>query len=306
MIPKPPPVRPTFSIIIPTRNRARTLPRTIASALSQTYGDFEVIVVDDGSDDDTLEVVGAIEDCRLRHLTQRKLGRSAARNAGVRAALGNFVTFLDSDDEVLANWLADFDEGFSSAARVGIVCTGYRHREAGRGDRDVMPRTLGAFFGAEGQRGLFMAQTFSLRRELFLEVGGYAEALSFSENTELAMRLVPHCLHGDWQIVSLDRVGSIYHVDRPGDRSLQSLQMDLESSEYILEQHRDRLDRVPRIHALYLGTAGVRAARLGDFRKARALFARGVAAYPRNVRNLARCVLATLPWVARRVWDRQR
>ena len=90
--------RPYFSIVIPTYNRAGYITRTIESVLGQTFADLEVLVVDDGSRDNTTEVVGAITDSRLHYLPKENGERGAARNYGLRRAKGEYVLFLDSDD----------------------------------------------------------------------------------------------------------------------------------------------------------------------------------------------------------------
>lgn len=92
--------RPTWSVIIPTYNRAGLLVRSIGSVLDQTFADFEIIVVDDGSSDNTLEVVRSFADDRIVYLVQdRNLGAAAARNTGMKQACGRFIAFLDSDDQ---------------------------------------------------------------------------------------------------------------------------------------------------------------------------------------------------------------
>src|SRR3954470_1810603 len=87
----------TVSVIIPTYNYARYLPQAIDSALGQTHAPLEVIVVDDGSTDDTPRVLEAYAS-RIRVIRQANQGAGAARNAGIAAARGEYVAFLDSDD----------------------------------------------------------------------------------------------------------------------------------------------------------------------------------------------------------------
>jgi glycosyltransferase involved in cell wall biosynthesis len=97
---------PFFTIVIPTYNRATLIGKTIASVLSQTYGDFEVIVVDDGSTDPTPEVVKNIADPRVAYVRTANRERAAARNTGTQQAKGAYVTFLDSDDLLYPEHLA--------------------------------------------------------------------------------------------------------------------------------------------------------------------------------------------------------
>ncbi len=97
---------PLFSVVIPTFNRANLVRRAIASVLAQTIDDFEIVVVDDGSTDDTGEVVRGLGDPRIRLLPLgRNRGAAAARNAGIAAARGELISLLDSDDEYLPAFL---------------------------------------------------------------------------------------------------------------------------------------------------------------------------------------------------------
>jgi glycosyltransferase involved in cell wall biosynthesis len=89
---------PSVSVVIPTYNRARVIGSAIGSVLDQSFGDVEIIVVDDGSSDDSAAVLAAFGD-RIRLIRQPNRGVGAARNTGVRAATGNWIAFLDSDDQ---------------------------------------------------------------------------------------------------------------------------------------------------------------------------------------------------------------
>ena len=108
-----------FSIIIPTYNRAAFLPKAIESVLAQTYTDWELIVVDDGSTDNTREVVSKYSDVRITYIYQENSERSVARNNGIAHAKGEYVCFLDSDNYMLPNRLeriAEFIERKNKSA----------------------------------------------------------------------------------------------------------------------------------------------------------------------------------------------
>lgn len=87
-----------FSIVIPTYNRAAFLPKAIDSVLAQTYIDWELIIVDDGSVDNTRDVVSQYGDNRIRYIYQQNAERSAARNNGINHAKGDYICFMDSDE----------------------------------------------------------------------------------------------------------------------------------------------------------------------------------------------------------------
>ena len=99
-MPKPTPP-PTVSVVIPAYNAAWCVRKAIDSVLAQDYRDFEVIVVNDGSTDDTADVLASYANT-IRVIDQPNGGMSNARNAGIRAACGEFIAFLDSDDSVAA------------------------------------------------------------------------------------------------------------------------------------------------------------------------------------------------------------
>lgn len=94
-----------ITIVIPLYNKEHTIKQSICSILSQSYTDYEIIVVDDGSTDNGKSVVEAIKDNRIQIITQQNQGPSAARNTGVRQAKGEWLVFLDADDELCENAL---------------------------------------------------------------------------------------------------------------------------------------------------------------------------------------------------------
>ena len=96
---------PLFSIIIPTHNRSELLSKAIESVVNQSFSDWEVIVVDDGSTDKTKEVVNAFDNSRIHYFYQENKERSAARNLGIQKAKGQYICFLDDDDYFLPNHL---------------------------------------------------------------------------------------------------------------------------------------------------------------------------------------------------------
>jgi len=101
---------PRFSIVIPTYNRADSVTHTLESCFSQSFSDFEIVVVDDGSSDNTVDVLGQIDDPRLKVCTQENAGPAAARNTGMDNASGDYIAFLDSDDVWYPEFLASADQ----------------------------------------------------------------------------------------------------------------------------------------------------------------------------------------------------
>lgn len=193
-----------ISVILPTYNRATSLRWAIDSVLCQTWGDFELIVVDDGSTDHTHEVVERVEDERLRFISYpEQRGASAARNEGINISRGDFIAFQDSDDEWLPEKLERQMETFRRLPEAfGVVYTGF-HRITKLG-RDRTYPTLTArlvdwapFSKMKLQgnvhfsllRGNFITtQTVMARRECFDLVGRFDERLPRFQDWDLWLR----------------------------------------------------------------------------------------------------------------------
>lgn len=94
-----------ISVVVPTYNRAGTIKRCLKSVLAQTYLPYEIVVADDGSTDNTLEIIGNINSNLINVYSQENRGAQAARNLGIRMSKGNYIAFLDSDDEWVNNKL---------------------------------------------------------------------------------------------------------------------------------------------------------------------------------------------------------
>lgn len=130
---------PTVSVVIPTYNRADLIGRAIRSVLAQTWTDWELVVVDDCSQDATADVVRSFADPRIRLIRhERNRGESGGRNTGIAEARGPYVAFLDSDDE----WLPAKLEKQLAALRAqnGDVCYCQAYSEVRRGEFEVQPR----------------------------------------------------------------------------------------------------------------------------------------------------------------------
>lgn len=117
----PCPMKPTFSIVVPAYNAARFLPAALHSLQAQTRDDWEAVVVDDGSADDTAAIAHAVKDSRIRVLQQPNRGVSAARNLGFASTNGEYVIFLDADDELLPDALARFGGALDADAALSAV-----------------------------------------------------------------------------------------------------------------------------------------------------------------------------------------
>ncbi|MFB6341483.1 glycosyltransferase family 2 protein [Saccharicrinis sp. FJH62] len=112
-----------ISVVIPLYNKAHTITRTLGSVLKQSYSDFEVIIIDDGSTDNGVEVIKEYtDDARVKIHSQNNKGVSAARNLGVDMAIHDYIAFLDGDDEWLPDYLLKMSETIHKFPEAGMIC----------------------------------------------------------------------------------------------------------------------------------------------------------------------------------------
>jgi glycosyltransferase involved in cell wall biosynthesis len=180
------------SVIIPTYNRAQVVSQPIQSVLAQTFRDFEVIVVDDGSNDNTESVVKAFCDPRVRYIRHEKnRGGSAARNTGIKAARGAYIAFLDSDDEWLPEKLqSQLDILQELPPSWGGVCTGFWLIEGTSVVERIpkLPPNLSNWLLAHCP--LSAGSTLMVRKEILDEIGYFDESLPRHQDWDLLLRLV--------------------------------------------------------------------------------------------------------------------
>jgi glycosyltransferase involved in cell wall biosynthesis len=119
------PENPVFSVIIPTYNREHFIKNAIESVLKQTFQNFEIIVVDDGSSDNTRQVLASIQDDRIHYFYKENGERAAARNFGAKKALGSYITFLDSDDWLKSNHFSEAEKFRQLNPEAKIFSLGY-------------------------------------------------------------------------------------------------------------------------------------------------------------------------------------
>lgn len=287
------------SVVIPVWNRPHTIGSTLRSVCIQR-ADLEILVVDNASDDpDTLQAaVARVGDDRIRVVRLgQNLGPAGGRNAGVAAATGEFVAFVDSDDTVEPTWLERSLDGLADPNAVGAVSALRKQRPDGTTIAVVRPTPQGALFGhMVGRFG--GPPTFVLRRSVFDEVGGFDERFWYGENIELWVRVAALCVERGWTISSIDEVLSTFVTD---DARRRYDRVRLESVELMLEKHAALLASDRAAHGDLLAVGGVTAAGLGNLQGARTFFARALRVQPSS-RSVARWLIAAVPPLARRRW----
>jgi len=217
---------PRASVIIPTYNREDILSRSIDSVLQQSFSDIELLVVDDGSTDNTKELIREYSDSRIRYIHHGdNKGANAARNTGIRKANSKYISFLDSDDEFSKNHIESVVKYLDESTNIvgGVYTSQYRCIDdtvVGRDPAQVQitsPDQVINYYPANG----FSAFTF--RREVFNQVGVLDENLPAFQDRDFLIRLTQFY---NMAPISAELVNYYIHDDRISsdpDRKLSGL-----------------------------------------------------------------------------------
>lgn len=182
-----------FSIVMPLYNKAHTVTRTIASVLDQEFSEFELNVVDDGSNDGSAEIVAAIGDPRITVISQRNAGPGAARTRGLEASRAEWVAFIDADDIWFSDHLTELDRVRCAAPDAGLIGAGYIECDLAGSIPDIERQAgcierINYFRRVADGENPFWTSSAAVRKSAVLRSGAFLP-LRYGEDRELWARL---------------------------------------------------------------------------------------------------------------------
>lgn len=306
--------RPKVSVILPTYNRALFLGEAIESVLGQTFQDFQLIVVDDGSTDHTPELV-ANYGASITYISQVNAGPGAARNTGVRNAIGEWLAFLDSDDVWLPEYLSHqmakaaqqphVHTHMTNAVRVneGPIDDAFRSfgLNVGRTFAGKDSITLERPFNFVLRYSVNYLQTLVFRREVFLRAGLFKEKVPLADDLEALIRM---CLQGPLQITDRRLVRIIRRNEKNSNlgsrwssdqvycrRLLDDMYRALVGHAALTSSEKDALVRTWALNTRAIGNLYLQK---GDMQNARKCYKEAVVLYP-SIGSVVKASLAYLP-----------
>lgn len=271
---------PRISVIIPTYNRQKLLARAIESVLNQTFKDFELIIVDDGSTDNTKEVVREFQkrDSRIKYIWQENSGAPARpKNTGIKNAKGNYIAFLDDDDEWLSEKLEkqlELFEGLESdLGFVGcnILVINESNKKIWREYK--IPRYSSQIFFEELLEGNFILTSSSImiKKEVLDKIGLFDENLKFGDDWDLWLRiakkykfdfapefLIKYYIHGGNIIPNLPPM------------------KEAREFEYIFTKYQREYEKYPHIYSIHLRQLASRYCASGQMSKGRKYYIQSI------------------------------
>jgi glycosyltransferase involved in cell wall biosynthesis len=286
---------PYFSVIIPSHNRAPIINRAIQGVLGQTFQDFEIIFVDDGSTDNTKSTLQEYSsNLNIKYFYQNNAGVCAARNTGAKHSAGEFLIFLDSDDTVEKSWLEDFYH-LANQNKDWLFCS-----------MKVVKQDSSSYFVSaldpykNGKvKGNHAAGSWAIKKDVFLRVGMFDENMKFGENVELKYRLDAEKL----TVGIVDNYNFTYFESLNGGS--KNLKNRIDSNLYIIKKHPIYFKLNPRILRFYLQNIAVAYAKLGIWGNARVYFWKAYITDMWKFKTLARFVIALFPLLGKKIWKQQ-
>jgi glycosyltransferase involved in cell wall biosynthesis len=229
-----------FSIITPVYNREETISKAITSVLEQTFADFEMLIIDDGSTDATLEMVQSFSDNRIKIMkTPKNDGAAAARNLGIQAANGSYISFLDSDDFYQPDFLQEsFNILEKSSEKIGFMWTGLLWNENNTIKQEFWEPKFNTSSYITFLNSLHIGTNsgITVKREVFDVCGYFDENLKAAEDTDFFLRITQQFdyKYSPKYLITINRDGK--------DRLSKDLKKNAEAYSIIFPKHKNTID----------------------------------------------------------------
>jgi len=208
---------PSLTVVVPLYNKERTITRCLRSILAQTFPDFEVVVIDDGSTDNSPQLVRALEDPRIRLIHQPNAGAAAARNRGIAEARTDLIALLDADDTWDPTFLETILSLVPAYPEAGIYATGIRRYFGNNTYRETTVNHKGSsyttlvhdYFLAIQQGDFVCSSNIVIPKAILNKVGGFPVGVVSGEDRDLWARIAAH-----YPIACDARILATYYTDQ--------------------------------------------------------------------------------------------
>ncbi len=297
------------SVIIPTHNRVDLLPRAINSVLNQTFQDFELIIVDDGSTDNTKQVVEEFQkkDKRIKYIWQENFGgTSKTYNTGLKQVKGDFIAFLEHDDEWLPQKLEKqlkVLENLSNNAGL-IACEGYLIDGKGSNkgvykfvyEKPFITKNEFYLFFEKWQMFLLSLSTVLIKTEVIKKIGLFDEKLKTTADIDFYFRVLKNF---DFYFLKEPLIN--YSVSQESLSRKQFWLKSMPEYKYLLEKYKEDFENYPNAYSKFLRNIGTFYLLEGNSNMARNYFKNAILKNPRNIRLYPQYILSFFPFLYRKI-----
>lgn len=207
-----------FSIIIPLYNKAKYIEETLKSVLNQTFTDYEIIIINDGSTDKSENIVLGFNNEKIQLYNQKNQGVSAARNLGIEKANGKLIAFLDADDYWFPNHLETIANLYHDFPDCGMYCSRYKIKTSKNhfqiphynGINDSYRRIVDDYFRSNIPFRISWTSALAIPKEILKEIGGFTNEVTNGQDLELWTKIGIH-----YPVAIANIITAIYNFDIP-------------------------------------------------------------------------------------------
>ena len=283
---------PIISVIIPTYNRAYLIGKAIKSVLNQTYQDFEIIVIDDGSTDNTKETVKSFNNFKIRYICHtNNQGVSVARNTGIRASRGKYIALLDSDDEWLPEKLDKQIKVFKSEfPEVGVVYSNVLYiDESGKNMNKLRnPKKVEGYIYEDLLGGNYVGtpSTLLIKKECFNQVGLFDDLLNAENDWDMWIRIAKYYR---FALIKIPLVKYRFHSNRISNNP----ELKIIMANRILVKYANVLEKRRGVHSKHYFNIGNRFYHMGKMKEGQRYLLKAISLYPFSIRYYI-CIVGSL------------
>lgn len=272
----------------------------IKGVMEQTFPDWELLILDDGSTDNTEFVVKEFNDERIKYYYTVHTGAADKRNVGISLAKSEYIIFLDSDDEVRPEWLEAFYQGVKE--RFDLVSCGYT-RVAMTKKKLYMPVKLGKMF--KNLELNFLSGTLLIRKEILQSLNGFDSSLRSGMHTDFLLRLSPEIRKNDYHVKNINK--SLINInEHSGARIRNDSSAVYEGTLGLLRKHEHIFKQSPELFCNYLSVAAINLAKDGKYKKSKKMFMEACRVYPRQIIGYLRLIIIHIPLLREVVWGKNK
>lgn len=218
---------PFFSVVIPVYNKAKYLKNTIESVLSQTFDDYEIIIINDGSTDESEAIIKQFDGSKINYFFQENKGVSCARNFGIDQAAANYIAFLDADDFWFPNHLSELKNLIADFPNCGMYCNRYTIKTAAKHFQKISFRGITSSYRGIIENYFYSNKPFrvptcssiAVSKEILLEFNSFNKNRSSGEDVELFIKIGIK-----YPIAISNETTVLYNFDTPDSLSKQPVE----------------------------------------------------------------------------------
>jgi len=283
-----------FSVIIPTYNREKLLSEILDFVINQTYSKFEIIIIDDGSTDNTYENLKSKIHLHnyINYYRQENRGVSSARNLGAKKSIGNYLIFLDSDDILIKDALMNFKNSINNDEDIIHADMAKKIKDS---EKIEIIKARNPYGNGKGN-GIYIPGAFCIKKIFFEKIGGYDENIKYGENTELKFRI-----DTENPKRSYTNKPSIIYKDTPFGESKNLINL-INANKYVLQKHKIFFAKHRKVKQLYYQNTAIAQVKSHRYKDAKKSIVTAWLSNQRNSKTFLRMLIIQIPFLAKKIW----